>query len=124
MFPKTSSTQQLFSADTCVSHAECSGFQKISLIDVLAFRCFSPNSAKKKQDFPKAAEQAVTSSGNVSMIRCLKQFLCDQSGQTAVEYAVMLALILLGIIAGITSVGGGANGYWGRSVNQLNTHGF
>ncbi|MFN8706625.1 MAG: Flp family type IVb pilin [Planctomyces sp.] len=79
---------------------------------------------KKNQEFEETAEQAVTASRNMSMIRCVKRFLCDESGPTAVEYAVMLALILVVIIAGITSVGGGANGYWGRSVNQLNTHGF
>jgi pilus assembly protein Flp/PilA len=124
MFPKTSSTQELFSADTSVSRAECSGFQKIRLTAHIGFRCFFLNSVKKNQEFEETAEQAVTASRNMSMIRCVKRFLCDESGPTAVEYAVMLALILVVIIAGITSVGGGANGYWGRSVNQLNTHGF
>jgi pilus assembly protein Flp/PilA len=60
----------------------------------------------------------------MSGIRAIQRFLKDDSGPTAVEYAVLLALILTAIIGAVTSVGGGANGYWGRSVTELNTHGF
>ena len=53
-----------------------------------------------------------------------EKFLFDQDGATAVEYAVMLALILVVVIVGITSVGGGANGWWNRTNNEFSTHGF
>jgi pilus assembly protein Flp/PilA len=38
-----------------------------------------------------------------------RQFLCDESGPTAVEYAVMLALIVVVCIAAITTLGSNAN---------------
>ena len=39
----------------------------------------------------------------------LKQFLNDESGPTAVEYAVMLALIVVVCITAITTLGTNAN---------------
>ena len=42
--------------------------------------------------------------------RPLVNFLADESGPTAVEYAVMLALIIVVCIGAITSLGQGANG--------------
>ena len=38
-------------------------------------------------------------------LRFIRQFLRDESGPTAVEYAVMLALILAAEIASVTLVG-------------------
>jgi pilus assembly protein Flp/PilA len=37
--------------------------------------------------------------------QAVKSFLCDESGPTAVEYAVMLALIIVVCIAAITVLG-------------------
>ena len=37
----------------------------------------------------------------------LNAFLRDTDGTTAVEYAVMLAMILTSVIVGLTSAGGG-----------------
>ena len=39
----------------------------------------------------------------------LVNFLADESGPTAVEYAVMLALIIVVCIAAITALGSNAN---------------
>jgi len=39
----------------------------------------------------------------------MKQFLSDESGPTAVEYAVMLALIVVVCIAAITTLGKNAS---------------
>jgi len=39
----------------------------------------------------------------------LKQFVMDESGPTAVEYAVMLALIIVVCITAITTLGTNAN---------------
>jgi pilus assembly protein Flp/PilA len=41
--------------------------------------------------------------------QAVKSFLCDESGPTAVEYAVMLALIIVVCIAAITALGTNAN---------------
>ena len=49
-----------------------------------------------------------------------KAFLwADDSGATAVEYAVMLGLILLTLVTAIASVGSGTGGMWGNSSTRL-----
>jgi pilus assembly protein Flp/PilA len=50
------------------------------------------------------------------------QFLQDESGPTAVEYAVMLAMIIGSCIAAITLVGGEAGGSWDNTSDQLDTY--
>lgn len=50
--------------------------------------------------------------------------LRDDEGTTAVEYAVMLALILTAIIAAVSAVGQGSGGMWGSTKTQLDAHGF
>jgi pilus assembly protein Flp/PilA len=49
----------------------------------------------------------------------LKQFLIAEDAATAVEYAVMLALILIGVISAISSVGAGSGGLWSNNSTQL-----
>jgi pilus assembly protein Flp/PilA len=46
-------------------------------------------------------------------MRLCRTFLNDENGATAVEYAVMLALILASCIAGIGAVGASTGGMWG-----------
>jgi pilus assembly protein Flp/PilA len=43
------------------------------------------------------------------LIAAARRFLRDESGPTAVEYAVMLALIVVVCIAAITTLGSNAN---------------
>jgi len=53
-------------------------------------------------------------------MRHLKDFLQKEDGPTAVEYAVMLALIIVVCIAAITTLGSNANGTFttvGTAVN-------
>lgn len=50
----------------------------------------------------------------------LNQFLRDESGPTAVEYAVLLALILVVLISAINAVGNSTSGLWSSDVNQIN----
>jgi Flp pilus assembly pilin Flp len=52
------------------------------------------------------------------------RLLREEQAATAVEYAVMLALILAGIIASISSVGQGTGGLWSSTRSALNTVGF
>lgn len=54
----------------------------------------------------------------------LQNLLRDESGTTAVEYAVMLAVILLVLIAGVVSFGNAQNGSWVKIDSQLKNHGF
>jgi pilus assembly protein Flp/PilA len=48
-------------------------------------------------------------------------FLADESGPTAVEYAVMLALILAVCIAAIATLGTSTASSWADSSNQMET---
>ena len=54
----------------------------------------------------------------------LTRFLTDETAATAVEYAVMLAAILLTIIGAIMSVGTETGGMWGNIDGSLESHGF
>ncbi len=52
--------------------------------------------------------------------QCAAAFLRNEDGPTAVEYAVMLALIIVVCIAAITTLGSNANGVFsdvGSAVN-------
>jgi len=44
-----------------------------------------------------------------NLLASMQRFLLDESGPTAVEYAVMLALIVVVCIAAITTLGNNAN---------------
>jgi pilus assembly protein Flp/PilA len=58
----------------------------------------------------------------------MKHFLLklwrEEDAATAVEYAVLLALILIAVISAIGSVGSQTGGMWGTIENDLNTAGF
>ena len=43
----------------------------------------------------------------------------DQSGATAVEYALIASLIMMAAIGGLTALGGGASGMWGNIEAQV-----
>jgi pilus assembly protein Flp/PilA len=45
--------------------------------------------------------------------KCVVRFHTQEDGPTAVEYAVMLALIIVVCIAAITTLGNNANGTFG-----------
>jgi pilus assembly protein Flp/PilA len=53
-----------------------------------------------------------------------RRFFRDEDGPTAVEYAVMLAMIILVAIAGVMSVGAEANNLFGRADTQMKAHGI
>jgi pilus assembly protein Flp/PilA len=57
-------------------------------------------------------------------MRCLYNLLRDEEAATAVEYAVMLALILLAILGAIGSVGAQTGGMWTGIVEDLRAVGF
>jgi Flp pilus assembly pilin Flp len=52
------------------------------------------------------------------------KFLVRDDGTTSVEYAVLLALILLTTIAGVRTLTNGASGMWDNNNDKLNAAGF
>jgi pilus assembly protein Flp/PilA len=57
-------------------------------------------------------------------MRSLHAFLQSDDAATAVEYAVLLALIMLTCIVAIRAFGNSSSGLWGNSKTQLDAHGF
>jgi pilus assembly protein Flp/PilA len=53
------------------------------------------------------------------LTQSVRNFLKREDGPTAVEYAVMLALIIVVCIAAITTLGDQANGTFNTVSNQL-----
>ena len=43
----------------------------------------------------------------------------DKRGATAIEYGLIVALIALAMMAGLSQLGGGANGMWGKMSNDV-----
>ena len=54
-------------------------------------------------------------------MKLLMRFLRDESGPTAVEYAVMLALVIGSCIASISFFGSEAGGSWVDTSSRLST---
>jgi len=52
------------------------------------------------------------------------RLLRDEQAATAVEYAVILALILISVIGAIGAVGAQAGGLWGGIEGDLRSVGF
>lgn len=57
-------------------------------------------------------------------MKAIQAFFRDDHAATAVEYAVMLAMIIVTCLAAISSFGNASNGMWGGIKNDLDTHGF
>jgi Flp pilus assembly pilin Flp len=57
-------------------------------------------------------------------MNAFRSFFRDETAATAVEYSVMLALILLAVIGTIKAFGGAQSSMWGSHYNQLKAHGF
>jgi pilus assembly protein Flp/PilA len=54
-----------------------------------------------------------------SITAYLKRFLASEDGPTAVEYAVMLALIIAVCIAAITTIGNNASSVFSNVANSI-----
>jgi len=54
----------------------------------------------------------------------IRNFLLDQEAATAVEYAVMLALVLMVIFASIAVLGSNTRQSWNNMNGDLNSVGF
>lgn len=46
---------------------------------------------------------------------------CDR-GATAIEYGLIAALVVVAMIGGLSTLGGGTNGMWGKIQNTVSTY--
>jgi len=46
----------------------------------------------------------------------------DQRGATAIEYGLIAALIVIAMMAGLESMGGGVGGMWGKIGSAANNY--
>jgi Flp pilus assembly pilin Flp len=53
------------------------------------------------------------------MMRLLKKFLADDSGQDLIEYSLLMAFVALASAALFLGAGGSIAGIWSTSSNQL-----
>lgn len=44
----------------------------------------------------------------------IRKLFADQTGATAIEYGLIASLIVVALIGGLASLGGGADGMWTR----------
>ena len=54
-----------------------------------------------------------------TIFQSIRQFLADEDGPTAMEYAFMLALIIAVCLLGINSVGTATNASFSNSANSI-----
>ena len=52
-------------------------------------------------------------------IRTMRRLRSDKRGGTAIEYGLIVALIAVAAIGGMSSLGGGSNGMWGKLDNKV-----
>lgn len=57
-------------------------------------------------------------------MKAIQAFFRNDEAATAVEYAVMLAMIIVTCVAAISSFGSASNGMWGGIDANLDAHGF
>jgi pilus assembly protein Flp/PilA len=57
--------------------------------------------------------------GKFIMLTTFKQFLQDEEGAAAIEYALIAALIAMAIVVGATALGGGINSFFSAIATDL-----
>jgi len=55
----------------------------------------------------------------VLAIRKLRRLRSDKRGATVIEYGLIASLIIIAIMGALASLGGGANGMWGKLDNEV-----
>jgi pilus assembly protein Flp/PilA len=51
--------------------------------------------------------------------KALRRSLTDDGGATAIEYGLIAAMIAVAAIGGMTALGGGSAGMWGRIKDMV-----
>ena len=57
----------------------------------------------------------------MKIVSFVQRFLNDESGPTAVEYAVMLALVLMAVISAINAVGNSTSAMWQDDATKISS---
>lgn len=87
-----------------------------------ALQCAGPQVLRQVRDSPALSHLSSTSEF-IAMLRITKRnvlnLILDESGPTAVEYAIMLALILAVCIAAIATMGIASNDSWTDSSTKI-----
>ena len=52
----------------------------------------------------------------------LRKLRADARGATAIEYGLICALIVIAMMAGLSTLGGGVNGSWGKLQSNVAAH--
>ena len=52
----------------------------------------------------------------------LRKLRANERGATAIEYGLIAALIVVAMMGGLESLGGGVGGMWGKLGNTTNTY--
>jgi pilus assembly protein Flp/PilA len=52
----------------------------------------------------------------------LRRLCADRRGATAIEYGLIAALIVIAMMAGLQSLGGGVGGMWGKLGDTMNNN--
>lgn len=55
-------------------------------------------------------------------MRAIRRFLQDDSAATAVEYSVMVALIIITCLSAVSALGGQNGSLWGQTNTKVQTH--
>ena len=55
----------------------------------------------------------------MSAVRTFRRLRSDKRGATAIEYGLIAALIVISMMVGLGSLGGGASGMWGQMANKV-----
>ena len=53
----------------------------------------------------------------------LRRLLADERGATAIEYGLIVALIVMAMMAGLSALGGGSGGMWTGLLSAVQTAG-
>jgi pilus assembly protein Flp/PilA len=53
------------------------------------------------------------------MNRAVRAWVRDESGPTAVEYAVLLALIVVTLMGAVNAMGNTTSGIWAQNASQI-----
>ena len=58
----------------------------------------------------------------IAIRRIFRNLRADKRGATAIEYGLIAALIVIAMMGGLESLGGGVGGMWGKLGNSANTY--
>ena len=56
------------------------------------------------------------------MLKAVKRFITDESGATAIEYGLIVALISVVIITAVTAIGTNLDTKFNAAATAINTH--